>query len=449
MSASSPFTPAPTSRRRFLRALGVAPLAVAVGSALASCAGRPTAPAAASQDIKFADSGTSADQTRMQSYLSAFQKSTGINTNLIFVSQYYTENVQAMVSAGVPPDVVFVSRNEYEELTPDKRLADLTPYINQDKTQLDAFFPIAVKEWQQGSQQFALPYGFRTLAVVYDSGLFQQSKVELPPYQWTASGWSVTDFAAAAPKMSYPGTASQDPQYGFYVDPVYEVWSAFVQNNGGQIIDDQYKTIMVDQPPAVSALTALAGVLTKAGVTPPNDVTSADNGVNVFSNGNLAMAVTDPSTLPARVQEANFPWGVGVLPGEESNRGTTGTGAGYGLVAGSKNADAAWKLIQYLTSEAIQSQNARVGQWIPSRQAVANAYAPQTENPDIYPQHKRVYVDAITANKVRLQPNMPNWPAVRAALEAGIQGLWTGTATAQEATAQMKKLAQPLLSQSS
>jgi hypothetical protein len=79
--------------------------------------------------------------------------------------------------------------------------------------------------------------------------------------------------------------------------------------------------------------------------------------------------------------------------------------------------------------------------------ATSPAFLPELNNVDLSPQHAKVYVDAITAGKVKLQPALANWQAVRAALEAGIQGLWTGALSPAAAAAQMKKLAEPILKQ--
>lgn len=437
------------SRRVVLRAAGLAARGFAFAGVLAACgkSGGPTAPAAGT--VKFISSGDAAQQRAMQGYISGFQKSTGIPVSLVSIQNYYTQNIQAMVSAGVPPDVLFVSRAEYDVLFPINKLVDLKAYQATNAKNAAAFFPLTMSEWQHDGKQYAMPFGFRSLAVAYNSGLFTQNSQKTPPPSWTDTGWTVSDFSTSAMKTSQPGSASQDPNFGLYVDPTYLVWSAFVINAGGTIVNEQKRTIEVDQPQAIQALTVLQNVLRTPGVMPPDDLVSADGGIDLFANGNLAMTITDPSTIRQRQSQSHFSWDVGVMPGGAGGRFTTGTGAGYGIVAGSKNADKGWKLIDYLTGETVQKQEARTGQWIPSRSAIANspAFLPETTNIDLSPQHAKVYVDAISENKVKLQPTLTNWPAVRNALEAGIQGLWTGDLSPAAAAAQMKKLAEPLLQQ--
>ena len=433
----------PVRRRDILRAAGAAICSAAVAATLAGCSG-DRGPGPATADLKFVDGGDAASQDRMRGYLAALKKGGGPSVDYVPIGQYYTQNVEAMVAAGVPPDAVFVSRTEFDALWPSGKLADLSAMLASGG---GAFFPLALQEWQRNNQQLALPLGFRTLGMVYNLTLFQTNQVQPPPTTWTAPGWSIADFATAAGKMSHAGTASQGAEYGFYVDPTYPVWSAFVLNNGGTVIDEQRRAVEVDQPAAVAALAALQGVMRKPGVVPPEDLVAADGGTNLFSNGTMAMTITDPSTIPVRQRDAHFPWDAGVLPGDGGERVTTGTGAGYAILAGSKHADAAWKLISDLTGEAVQRQEAPYSAWIPSRPAVANsaAFIPELNNVDLAPQHKKVFVEALSANKVHLQPALKNWSAVRDALEAGIQGLWTGQLQPAEAAAQMKKLADPIL----
>lgn len=442
--------PVPTTSRRAILRRAVAALGgVAFAGTLAGCGTASPLPKSATNGVKFVDSGSAGEQARMQGLLARFQKSSGVAVSPITIENYYTPNIQAMVGSGVPPDVVYVSRAEYDVLFPANKLADLGPYLARRPKSTDAFYPITLQEWQHNDKQYALPLGFRTLGIAYNRGLFTQNAVHLPPADWTASGWTIADFASGAVKMSQPGSASQDPDYGFYVDPTYLVWSAFVINAGGRVVNEQNRTIDVDQPPAIDALTALQSVMRKPGVLPPEDLVSADGGIDLFANGNLAMAITDPSTLGPRQRQAHFTWDVGVLPGGAGGRYTTGTGAGYAMLAGSKHADDAWKLIEYLTSEGVQQQQAGDGQWIPSRPAVADSptFLPEINNVDLSPQHAKVFVDAVSAGKVQLQPSLTNWPAVRDALDAGVQGLWTGALTPAAAATQMKKLAEPLLKQ--
>jgi len=420
---------------------------LALTTLLPACGPTAAGPQQSSKDLKFVGSGDAAAQARVQAYLSAFQKSSGLSVNFIPIQDYYTENVLAMTGAGVPPDVLYVSRAEFDVLYPANKLTELTSLLMRDHTKLNAYFPLVLKEWQRNDKQMIMPLGFRTLGMAYNTGLFQQSQVALPPPDWSAQGWAIADFVNAVIKTTYPGTPAKDPDYGFYVDPTYLVWSTFVQNAGGVVVDEQSHTVDVDKPEAIGALAALASVMTKPGVLPPKNLVSADNGLNVFANGNLSLTITDPSTIPLRQRDAHFFWDVGVMPGGPGGRGTTGTGSGYGVVAGSKVADNAWKLVQYLTSEPVQTQEARVGQWIPSLQSVANSatFLPELANPDLYPQRMKLFVDVINGGKVYLQPAVSNWPAVLNALEAGIQDLWTGKAQPDAVAAQMKKLAEPIL----
>jgi multiple sugar transport system substrate-binding protein len=435
------------SRREVLRAAGAAVCGFAFAGALAACGTGSGQPSAAADSVKFVDNGGSGDSTQMQGYINAFQKNTGVPVSLVSIGSYYTSNIQAMLSAGVPPDVLYLSRAEYDVLFPINKLTDLHPYLARTPKSTEAFFPITLTEWQHDDKQYALPLGFLTLAVVYNEGLFTQNSLKPPPTTWDATGWTIPDFSTGAIKSSQPGSASQDANYGFYVDPTYNIWSTFIINAGGTVINEQARTVDVDQPPAIQALTVLQNVLRTPGVTPPNDLVSADGGIDLFANGSLTMTIADPSTIGQRQRQSHFLWDIGVLPSGAGGRFTTGTGAGYGIVAGSKHADNSWKLVDYLTSEPVQRQEAPIGQWIPSRPAVANspAFLPEMNNVDLAPQHAKVYVDAIAANKVKLQPALTNWPAVRAALEAGIQGLWTGALSPAAAAAQMKKLAEPLL----
>ncbi|MCL4508562.1 MAG: extracellular solute-binding protein, partial [Chloroflexi bacterium] len=249
--------------------------------------------------------------------------------------------------------------------------------------------------------------------------------------------------------MSRPGTAAQEANYGFYVAPTYLVYASFLVNAGASIVDVTRKAIDLDGDGVLQVLGQLQTLFTKKGVTPPNDLVAADNGLDLFANGQLGLTITDPSTITARQSQAHFVWDVGVLPAEVPERKTTGTGAGYALLTSGKQQDAAWRLVTYLVSAQVQQREAPVGDWIPSRPAVATSatFLPEIDNVDLYPQHAKLFVDVLTEGRVVLQPLLSNWPAVRSALDAAIQGLWTGAQTPGETVAKMKQIAGPLVQQ--
>lgn len=436
------------SRRRILQRLaqsgaGIGLLLV-VGCGTRSGGDRAVA---RGQMLELVTLGAGGQDVRTQQYLKSWEKETGIQVQLVAIRSYYRQNIHAMVTSGVAPDALFLTRTEFDDLMATKRLLNLQHFAVQESGFARQFFPVAWAEWVRNGHPYALPLGIRVLFVAYSTDLFRENSIHVPPSQWGAPDWTTEDLVAAAKKVSRPATAAQSAHYGFYVEPTYLVYAAFLINAGAAVVNVAERTVDVSGPAVEEMLGQLQSLFTTKGVMPPQDLVAADQGLDLFANGQLGLTVTDPSTIPARQAQAHFVWDVGVLPAEVVKRKTTGTGAGYAILAESRRADDAWKLVNYLVSAPIQRQEARYGQWIPSLPEVATSpvFLPEETSSDLYPQHARLYVDVVVQNRVALQPPLDNWPAVQAALDAAMQGLWTGAQTPAETMVKMVQLGNPVL----
>ncbi|MGP4016910.1 ABC transporter substrate-binding protein [Saccharopolyspora sp. 5N708] len=206
------------------------------------------------------------------------------------------------------------------------------------------FNPAVLKATEHDGGTAAMPYTMSIPTLFYNADLFRSAGLDptRPPETFD-------DVKAAALALVQHGA------YGVYVDAANASKSDFltqslVNSNGGSIVSPN-GAVTLDQPPAVQALQVLAD-LTRSGAQP---AVSEDDALAAFKAGKLGMLVTSTAVLTAldKAAAGKFQVLTAGLPrfGDKPARPTY---SGAGLAVLSKDPakqQAAWKFIQFLTSE--------------------------------------------------------------------------------------------------
>jgi ABC-type glycerol-3-phosphate transport system substrate-binding protein len=160
------------------------------------------------------------------------------------------------------------------------------------------------------------------------------------------------------------------------------VVDSFIYSNGGEIIDDKGKCAL-DQPAAIKALEYLKSLQAYA----PKGVLNAasEDMRQLFLNGSLAMEFWPALEQPS-LQKSAIDWDftAGFAPEGKKPVGTYG---GWNLVlySQSKNKDAAWKFIRFLTRPDV---NGSVVDLLPANVAAAKEFLTKNrKNPDVILQY--------------------------------------------------------------
>lgn len=197
-----------------------------------------------------------------------------------------------------------------------------------------------LKATSYGGINAAMPYTMSVPTLLYNTKLFTAAGIKAPP--------------ATMDQLSADATAIvRHGAQGVYVDaagPSDDVTQSLIDGNGGSIIT-QTGQITLDQPPAVQALQEL-GTLTHSGAQPGVTEPAA---ISSFESGRLGMLVVPSSSATAinAAVHGRFPVAAGGFPAF-GTRPAAPTYAGSGLVIMTRDTtrqQAAWRLVQFLTSE--------------------------------------------------------------------------------------------------
>jgi multiple sugar transport system substrate-binding protein len=461
MSSDTPF-----SRRRFLRASALA----AGATLLAACgqsappaapaqpkadakpaeAAKPAAPAAKalSGQIVFMDGIASHAELSGQWGEKFAAQNAGVNVDVQFIAKGEDMAKQMLVqtAAGNPPDVF----TYFQEIIPitaavEKNLLyQLDDLIKAENHDLSDFLPQAIQLNSWDGKVYALPRDYGNQQVYYNVDLFKKEGVPLPGTDWTDTAWTYERYLEAAKALTKE-SGGQTSQFGILMNTAWRPWASFVYSNGGKIVNTDDKGVAtsfaIADDPAVEGLQFLADLVYKHKVAPPPSGTNAwspDLGpMEVFQTNKVGMLIGNPSQALNFRKITAFQWDVAPLPvGQGGKRGTGGGGTAWSIAKASKNPEASWAFLKFITSAQAQLDEVAIGATTPSRKSVVTSK--EFQNPELPPKNAKSFAEA--QGYVVRDPVNTTWADVFAkAVVPNIQLLFTGKEDARTITKSIKE----------
>jgi multiple sugar transport system substrate-binding protein len=253
-------------------------------------------------------------------------------------------------------------------------LERLQPYVDRDNIDLSKFLDVYLEmsrypseftphdaNYKRGDGELvSLPVRIGVHILHYRKDLFDAAGLTPPN--------SMEELYQAAKKLTGSKTPEGEKVYGLILQGDQSTWGFiqymdFLWSYGGEMLTPDMKQSALNSPEALKALEMMVR-LYKDGYTPPATPTyDMDTAVAALQQGIGAMYLEySPRALvinnPEKSKTAGK-WAWSVIP---SDKGGTGSGCVTGWSMGinnkSKNKDAAWELIKYLTSEETQTRMA-------------------------------------------------------------------------------------------
>ncbi|MCK9555812.1 sugar ABC transporter substrate-binding protein [bacterium] len=254
----------------------------------------------------------------------------------------YWSKLQTMIAGGTPPDVVFLESYRLPAYALKGSLVDLSGYLeNSSNIRQGDFFEKAYDLYKYGDKVYGIPNDIAVFCMFYNREIFDTYEVDYPKDDWT---WD--DFLDISQKLTVDtnGDGATDI-YGFiYGYPFLWIWQ-----NDAYLTDNPYnpEKITITSDNFIEALEFLADLRFKYRVVPSEAAVQAFNTGQFFTNGKVAMCVDGHWMVPYFKNNVKFDWDVAMLP-RGKQRATLGEGSCFSICKGSKNPDAAWRLIEFL-----------------------------------------------------------------------------------------------------
>lgn len=420
--------------------LASAGLALTLGLALAACGGTPTEPSPAVSEspattaapepvtityTNFISNG--GNEENLATIVDAFEADNpGITVEVTTLpyADYFTA-LQTDLAGGTASDVFDIEFANYAAYQANGVLAPL-PGVDTSVYQAN----LAAAYATDGTQ-YALPSSFSTVVLFYNKDLFDAAGVAYPTNEWT---WA--DAEAAAKKI----TDVDAGVFGAY-QPIsfYEYYKALAQA-GGKFLSDDGKSVAFNSPEGVRAANWLVGKSGTTMPTPEQGAGTPDFDTKLFSEGKLGMWTTGIWMFGA-LADAGFGWDIAVEPGDAQQASAMFSNA-VAVSATSKNAEAAQKWAQYLTSSTTMVDVRLDAGWELPPVADQSLLAPYLEKGD--PANRQAVFDSLQG--VALPPVIgENQAQLQDIVSEELTEAAAGRKTVEEALASAEQRVNPLL----
>jgi multiple sugar transport system substrate-binding protein len=362
--------------------------------------------------------GSLSDQEAYQARLDlAAEQFPNIKVELLYTPDDYDQRIQTMMAGGDAPDIVQVAEAIHGFSSRGQLLA-LDGLVEETGIDLSERFGTNHLQYQYEGSQYALPDRGGAMIVYYNRDMFDAAGIEYPTAEWT---WE--DFLAAAQALTIrDGDAVS--QYGFAAGGWWPWWMSFIYQNGGAVLDENGAPAFNSEQVA-EALQFYNDLVYTHGVAPsPEDY--ANLGTNspdpLFAQGKVAIIMTGFWNIASLRDVPDLNWDIAPVWGNEA-RGTVAFGSGLAITSASAHPAEAFQIIDFLTSEAAQTEIVARGQDAPANVAVLESelfLSGETfANRDIYMEAFAESSDAIIA-----LPLIPQWNEMQSVMSATLDELF-------------------------
>jgi multiple sugar transport system substrate-binding protein len=254
-----------------------------------------------------------------------------------------TTKLTTQIAGGTAPDTAYVDSSAVEQFASRSALANLDGYIAGSKTIKPSDYVPGF--WTTGvykNSAFALPFDGETTGLFYRTDMFNAAGISSPPKTWD-------EFQADAAKLTNP----TQKQYGF---PVFSQEAAyyfepFLWEAGGHLMTPDGKHIAFNSAEGKQAANFYVGLRK---YTPPDDLSSNSwDGRVSFGAGKVGMYEAGAwfgGQMKTEFPKITSDWSVAPMPiGPSGHCATTTAGDSLVVFSQSKNADAAWMWIEFLS----------------------------------------------------------------------------------------------------
>jgi ABC-type glycerol-3-phosphate transport system substrate-binding protein len=290
----------------------------------------------------------------IEDLLPDFEAKTGIK--VVFEKVPYSNMYEKLVPQLSGPeksgsyDVVAVDYYWPGEFARSGWMLPLDDWIARDKTDLSgiiqAFFDVNGKV---DNVTYYIPYFPYPMGIVYRKDLDVQIPATMEEFVTYTKSLKTADFFGAA-------------MQGAPTDPIAMEWLNFLYANGGDLYSADLKTPTVNNEIGLKALNQYMDMIDNAAQTGAAGA-NLDDASNTFAQGRAATMVTYITIFAGFFQDPEKSvivdkWEVAAMPG--TGVGNVGVWS-FGVPKSSKNPDAAWEFIKWVTARDISKQRALLG----------------------------------------------------------------------------------------
>ncbi|HOU13951.1 MAG TPA: sugar ABC transporter substrate-binding protein [Anaerolineae bacterium] len=255
-------------------------------------------------------------------------------------------------------DVLAISQYQYDFLQEQDLIRDLNTLIAEDeKFDLNDFYPSTVNAFSSEGQRWAIPLGANTLVMFYNKDLFDRSNTPYPTVGWT---WD--DFQNRAISVSQVGGGTFGYAYHMMGNLGFLEPMTFVYQNGGQLFDNLQAPTRVtfNTPQTVEALAWYGRLISAYHVAPGPGERAMPYPETGIENNQFGMWMGWFS------DERRENWSIAPLPRGKANGSAMANVVGLVINKDAQNTEACWEWVKFLSEQPMPGL-------IPARRSLAES----------------------------------------------------------------------------
>ncbi|MFI4996887.1 MAG: ABC transporter substrate-binding protein [Hyphomicrobiales bacterium] len=341
----------------------------------------------------------------------------------VTVSDGLQNRVLVALKSGSPPDLIEIQNGWNIPFAATGTLMPLDDVYAKSKIDKADFAPAALSLSTLDGKLYGLPYRIEAHAVYYNKAAFREAGLDpaKPPKTWP----ELTEVAKKLTK-----TVNGKPQFGYGITGGGEFGNTIYRTlpliwmNGGSILSDDMKQVIVNQKPAVEAVEFYTGMLTKEKVSPPS--TLQNDGLalrRLFIAGSIAMYQSGQFDIVAiKKENPSLDFGIMPIPAPPGKSPAALLGGWHFVIPeDSKNKDGAARLLAFLAEP---DNMGFYTDTFPARSSAMNL--PRFRAPEL-----AAFKEMLPF--ARPAPPHKNWVQITQVYFDNLQRVLTGEATAQKA----------------
>ncbi len=363
--------------------------------------------------IKFSSWGSPSEIKLLKSIIQNFEKENPeIKIKLLHFPQNYFQKIHILFASDLAPDVIFINNQNIQLYIQAGLLENLeSEFPNADKI----FYKTALDCFKKNNQLYAIPRDISNLVIYYNKDIFKKLGIKIPE-----KINNLHELKTLTEKL----TTKENFGINFEEDSLY--WSYYLAANGGGILSDDKKSIIINSKQSIEALNLYSDFVNKYHISPSKSQIGSMTTAQMFINGKLAMYLGGRWMVPKFRETIKFDWDVIEFPSNEENKLYIDA-SGWAVSKKSKNKAYAIKFIQYLSSKQNIDKFTEIGLIIPARKDSAEGkYFLDNKSP----KNAKAFLEMLEYTKPT--PVNENYNYINDILREKTQSIFSGEKKAEE-----------------
>jgi multiple sugar transport system substrate-binding protein len=327
--------------------------------------------------LSFWNGFTGGDRPGVEHLVAEFNKAhpkIHVNMQIMPWDVFYQKLLPAY-GAGKGPDMTAMSANQLSQYAEKRVFQPLDDAFSGGLIDKSKIVSGAVTAGQYAGKQYGLPANFTPLLLYYNKTLFKQAGIAAPPATWD-------EWTADLKKLTKGhGPGGKPAQYGLAMGTheTVEGIPILLAGQGGGVIAADGKTVTLDSPQSIQAMTYWTGLVRNEQIMPVG--TSGADADKLMQAGKAAMEINGP-WLTSSLDQSKIDYGLAMVPAGPSAQMTLDDSVQFSLGSRATGAKkkAAEEFFAYWNSRESQIYFANTTGFPPTRTDIGAA---DLKNPNV------------------------------------------------------------------